>query len=113
MNERKYVAISIKHTAYRWKYGVPCTLWGWKRTADEEKRCFSGYTMYVSKAELYSIQEFIEKYGSNIIKPEPVPMSADLCKRWKNYDTVLVLERDYIKYCWQNYIATEPPKGDE
>lgn len=113
MNERKYVAISIKHTAYRWTYGVPCTLWGWKRTADEEKRCFSGYTMYVSKAELYSVEEFIEKYGSNSMKPEPVPMTPDLCKRWKNYDSVLVLESDYLKYCHQNYIATEPPKGDE
>lgn len=42
---RKYIAISIKHTEYRWKYGKPCTLWGCCRTADDEKRCFSGYTL--------------------------------------------------------------------
>lgn len=113
MTNRKYVAISVKHTAYRWKYGMPCTLWGWHRTKDDEKRCFSDYTMYLDKAELYSIQEFVDKYGSDIIKPEPVPMSVDLCKRWKKYDTVLVLESDYRRYCENNFLATQPPKGDE
>lgn len=113
MNDRKYVAISIKHTAYKWRYGAPCTLWGYHRTADEEKRCFSGYTMYLSKAELYSVREFIEKYGSVIMNPEPVQMSVDLCKRWKKYDSVLVLESDYRRYCEQNYLATEPPKEGE
>jgi len=112
INDRKYVAISIKHTAYRWKFGKPCTLWGWHRTKDEEKRCFSDYTMYLSKAEVYSIQEMIDKYGS-IINAEPVQMSADLCKRWKKYDTVLVLESDYRRYCEQNYLATEPPKEED
>lgn len=113
MTDRKYVAISIKHTAYLWKYGMPCILWGWKRTADEEKRCFSGYTMYVSKAELYSVSEFIDKYGSVYMKDEPVPMTPDLCKRWKHYDSVLALESDYRRYCVQNFLATEPPKRDE
>lgn len=23
MNERKYVAVSIKHSAYKWRYGAP------------------------------------------------------------------------------------------
>ncbi len=39
MNERKYLAISIKHTEHGWKFGKPCVLWGYKRTADDEKRC--------------------------------------------------------------------------
>ena len=113
MSERKYIAISIKHTAYKWKYGMPCTLWGWKKTADDEKRLYGGYTMYLSKAELYDGQDIVERYGEKIVKPEPVPMTPDLCKRWKNFDTVLVLESDYLRYCYQNYIATEPPKGVE
>lgn len=110
INDRKYVAISIKHTEYKWKYGMPCTLWGWGRTKDDERRNFSGYTMYLDNAELYNATELVEKYGSDIIKPEPVPMSFDLCKRWKEYDTVLVLEDDYRRYCHSNYIATEPPR---
>lgn len=35
MEDRKYIAISIKHSA-----GVRFTLWGQKRTEDHEKRCF-------------------------------------------------------------------------
>ena len=112
MSERKYVALSIKHTEYRWKYGKPCTLWGWRRTADEEKRCFSGYTAYLDKAELYSIDEFIAQYGTYIVKPEPVAMTIDLCKRWKKYDTVLVEEKEYRRYCEICFLATEPPKKD-
>ena len=32
---RKYVAVSIKHTEYRWKFGMPCCLWGFHQTADD------------------------------------------------------------------------------
>ena len=113
MSDRKYIAVSIKHTAYRWKYGMPCTLWGWHKTADDEPRCYSGYTMYLSKAELYDGHDICKKYGESIVKSEPVPMTPDLCKRWKNFDTVLVLESDYRRYCELNYLATEPPKGVE
>ena len=35
--ERNLVAVSIKHTEYRWKFGKPCILWG-HRTKDDEKR---------------------------------------------------------------------------
>ena len=107
--DRKYIAISIKHTEYQWKYGKPCTLWGCCRTADDEKRCFSGYTFFLSRAELYSPEDFREHgYDASIVKPEPVHMSADLCKRWKKYDTVLVDEAEYRAYCEQNYIGTMP-----
>lgn len=49
MTDRKYLAISIKHSA-----GTRFTLWGWERTKDEQKRCFSGYlgTMDYDKCEL-------------------------------------------------------------
>ena len=26
--ERNLLAVSIKHTEYRWKFGMPCVLWG-------------------------------------------------------------------------------------
>lgn len=35
MSERNLVAVSIKHTEYRWKFGKPCILWG-HRTKDDE-----------------------------------------------------------------------------
>lgn len=37
MSERNLVAVSIKHTEFRWKFGMPCWLWG-HRTKDDEKR---------------------------------------------------------------------------
>ena len=58
MKERKYLAISIKHTEYGWKFGKPCVLWGYKQTKDDEKRCFADYTQYPEKAEmLYSFRD--------------------------------------------------------
>lgn len=50
MNERKYIAISLKHSD-----GYPFVLWGYHRTEDDEERCFAGYTEDVNKAELYTI----------------------------------------------------------
>lgn len=98
MNDRKYVAISIKHTEYKWKFGSPCVLWGYKRTKDNEKRCFAGYTEDVKEAELYSVEEFIKQYGTDICNPEPVKMCVDLCKRYRKFDTVLILESEYKQY---------------
>lgn len=40
MKERKYIAVSIKHSEYT-EYPV---LWGYNRTKDYEERCFAGYT---------------------------------------------------------------------
>lgn len=98
--ERKYVAISIKHTEHRWKFGMPCVLWGWKHTKDDEPRCFAGYTEYISKAERYALGEFREHgYGSVILDKAPVQMTIDLCKKWKAYDTVLVDAEQYYHYC--------------
>ena len=100
MTERKYFAISIKHTEYRWKFGMPCVLWG-QRTQDHEKRSFAGYTRMPQEAEIYSLQDWADSgYTVPWMKIDaPVRMSMDLCKRWKKYDTVLVLADDYIKYC--------------
>ena len=99
--DRKYVAISIKHTEYKWKFGMPCTLWGWHQTEDNEPRNFGGYTIYPSKAERYAIGDFKKHgYPDGIIKDdEPVRMTTDLCKKWKKYDTVLVDAEHYINYC--------------
>ena len=62
--ERKYVAISIKHS----KCGSEKSpnepkdglyiLWGTKRTNDTEQRCFSGYTSFFEACELYSLADF-------------------------------------------------------
>lgn len=93
MTDRKYLAISIKHSA-----GTRFTLWGWERTKDEQKRCFSGYlgTMDYDKCELYSLDDFREHYGHGVIKcDKPVKMTMDLVKKWAEYDTVLVNYKEY------------------
>ena len=110
--ERKYFAISIKHTEHKWKFGKPCVLWGYKRTPDEEKRCFAGYTENPSKAELYAEDDFIKHgYGMDIVKPTPVEMSVDLCKKWCMYDTVLIEADQYIGYCKMACIPTGSEQG--
>ena len=110
MNERKYVAVSIKHSAYKWRYGNPLCLWG-HRTKDDEKRCFAGYTMYPNNAEVYSLKDWHESgYGSIIKMDEPVHLEIGFCKKWKNYDTVLVEFEEYITYCKLNYLALDRPK---
>ena len=57
MSERNLVAVSIKHTEYRWKFGKPCILWG-HRTKDDEKRSFGGYTQFPNNAEVYSLEDW-------------------------------------------------------
>lgn len=42
MSERNYYAVSLKHL-YPWKFGDKLCLWGYKRTKDNEERCFAGY----------------------------------------------------------------------
>lgn len=107
---RPYVAISIKHTMHGWKFGMPCWLWGYHQTEDGEPRCFSGYTQYLDKAERYTSDDFDGVYDPDIVKKEPVPISVDLCKKWKKYDTVLVEAEQYFHYCKLAGIAMEPPK---
>lgn len=101
MDERNLVAVSIKHTIHGWKFGMPCWLWG-SRTKDEEKRSFSGYTEYPNAAEVYSLKEWQESgYGAgNVCKvDEPVQMCIGFCKKYKQYDTVLVPLDQYLIYC--------------
>lgn len=98
--DRKYIAVSIKHTEYKWKFGMPCVLWGWKLTADDEPRCFAGYTESLSKAERYALGEFTKNGYAGIVKDDaPVLLSVDFCKKWKKYDSVLVEAEMYYHYC--------------
>jgi hypothetical protein len=113
-NERKYLAVSIKHTAWRWKFGKPCVLWGYKQTKDDEKRCFSDYTQYPNKAEVYSMQDWLNSgYGSIIKMDEPVHMEIGFCDKWKKYDTVLIDKDEYIGYCKMACLPIDPPKKQE
>lgn len=96
MSDRKYIAISIKHSA-----GCRFTLWGMERTRDEGKRCFAGYqgTMDYDRCELYSLEEFWNKYGNGVIKcDEPVPMTSNLVNEWADYGTVLVDCQEYKEF---------------
>lgn len=98
--KRNLLAISIKHSIYRWKFGMLCVLWG-RRTTDAQERSFTGYTQFPKKAELYTIEEFREHYNDSAIfkLDEPVKMEYGFCKKWRKYDTVFVRYDDYIAYC--------------
>ena len=113
-NTRKYVAISIKHTEYGWCFGKPCTLWGQGRTKDDEKRSFSGYTEYLDRAELYSLNDWLNSsYGKIIKMDEPVKITKNLCRLYKDYDTVLVEEEAYKAYCTLFNIPLNKTVGSE
>ena len=88
MADRKYVAVSVKHTEHGWKFGMPMVLWGRKRTADNEKRCFSGYTTYLNNAELYALGDFEkEGYWQDWIKDDaPLKLCVGFCKKYKEYE---------------------------
>lgn len=111
MSERNLLAISIKHTEHKWKFGKPCVLWG-HRTRDDEPRSFAGYTTDPREAEMYSIEDWKNSgYASApwMKVDKPVNMCVDLCKRYREYDTVLVFYTQYIAYCAMSCIL---PKGD-
>lgn len=117
MENRNLIAISIKHTindcpaGKRWKFGMPFTLWGHRRTADNESRSFSGYTYYLNEAELYSLQDWVGKYNAPWMKTdEPVKMSVDICKKYKQFDTVLVAIEDVEAYFRICGLYTDRPK---
>ena len=115
MNERNLVAVSIKHTEYRWKFGMPCVLWG-HRTQDHAKRSFGGYTIYPNHAEVYSIKEWQESGYANaewMKTDEPVHMEINFCKKYKKYDTVLVPIDEYIGYCKCACLALDEPKEEK
>lgn len=111
MIERKYVAVSIKHTEYKWRFGKPCVLWG-HRTKDNEKRSFGGYTEFPNNAELYSLKDWYDRgYPLDCIKfDEPVHMEVNFCKKWRKYDTVLVPMDEYIGYCTMACLPLDRPK---
>lgn len=96
MSERKYIAISLKHSDGYY----PFVLWGYHRTQDDEERCFAGYTEDINNAELYTIEEFKEAYGNElgIYKYNPLTVDelmTDFKKLKKQYDTVFVSETEY------------------
>ena len=110
MSERNLLAVSIDHTEYGWKFGMPCVLWG-HRTRDDEKRSFGGYTLYPNCAEMYSLEEWQKSgYGNGEVckVDEPVKMEIGFCKKWRKYDTVLVRYEDYITYCRVAGLKEEP-----
>lgn len=114
MKERKYLAISIKHTEYKWKFGMPCILWG-HRTKDDEKRSFGGYTQYPNNAELYSLQDWADSWYSKaewMKVDRPMHMEIGFCKKHKYYDTVLVPYDEYIEYCKCANLPLDRPKED-
>ena len=115
VNERNLLAVSIKHTEYKWRFGMPCVLWG-HRTQDEEERSFGGYTMYPNCAEVYSLAEWQNEFrGCDWMKiDEPVKMCINFCKKYKEYDAVLVPLDQYIKYCESADLSLDLPKvGDQ
>lgn len=114
MTERNLVAVSIKHTEYKWKFGMPCVLWG-HRTKDEEERSFGGYTQFPNNAEVYSLEDWQKSgyaHAEWMKVDEPVQMCINFCKKYKQYDTVLVPLEQYIIYCKAASLPLDRPKGE-
>jgi len=97
MNERKYVAVSVKHsTNNKWYY------WG-SRTKDEERRSFSGYTVQIDACELYSLEDWAESVY--VCAPwmkidEAVEPTQRLKQKYRKYDTVLMDINVLRKFSW-------------
>lgn len=114
MNERNLVAVSIKHTEYRWKFGMPMLLWG-HRTEDGAKRSFGGYTQYPNNAEVYSLEDWANSGYTNcewMKIDEPVKLCINFCKKYKECDTVLVRLEDVVAYYKGAGLALDRPQED-
>jgi hypothetical protein len=77
-------------------------LWGYKRTNDDEERCFGGYNGDPNTSELYSIDEFVAKYNENNffnIPRNPQKINPVEFKKLKRkYDAVFIDKEDVEKY---------------
>ena len=112
MNTRNLFAISIKHSIHGWKLGKPLVLWGTRKTADDERRRFGGYSVYPKNAEVYSLQDWQNSGYSTcswMKLDTPVKFCLNFCKKFKKYDTVLMEVEDYMAYCKLCGIPLEQP----
>lgn len=91
-DERKYLAVSIKHSFIDQKTRKDVLVfWGYKRTKDDESRCFSCYTTDPEQAELYSLEDWSEYINCPWMKiNEPVQLIANCKKTYSKYDTILI-----------------------
>lgn len=99
--ERKYIAISIKHSlpARGVIMNAPLVLWGHRTEDNASRRSFGGYTTDPSKCELYTLEEWRTQGGyEGFIDSTPVSMNLSLFRNYKKRDTVLVLYEDYMNY---------------
>ena len=97
--QRAYFAVSIKHSAHKWRFGMPLMLWGYKHTEDDETRCFCGYTLDPDCAEWYALGDFeLHGYAADVVKSAPVKLELDFCRKYKAFDTVLVPAKDIYDY---------------
>ena len=97
--QRAYFAVSIKHSAHKWRFGMPLMLWGYKHTEDDEARCFGGYTLDPDCAEWYALGDFeLHGYTADVVKSAPVKLELDFCRKYKAFDTVLVPAKDIYDY---------------
>ena len=101
--ERKYLAVSIKHSLPSRGYQMtrPLVLRGRRTEDDTPRRSFGGYTTDPEKAELYTIQEWIAFAGeySDILPLQPVKCNVNLLRSNRNVNSVLVEYEDYMNYC--------------
>ena len=99
MKERKYIAISIKHSG---KNSI--VYWG-TRTKDDEERCKSGYTHNVENCELYAEEDFNRNIYPVVHNVKSI---SGLMKEYKDTDTVLVLLDE-----WKQILAKDNEKMRE
>ncbi len=99
INERRFFLVSIKHSEYP-KGRRAFVLWGETgKTADDKPRCYGGYTTNPDCAEVYSMADLQRSgYGPVVKTDESVPMTLNLVKKWRKYDSVAVDINQYRQY---------------
>lgn len=107
MNKRNFYVLSLKHL-YPWKFGDTLCLWGNRRTKDDEERCYGGYSDKLDRAELYSRDEFLEKYGY-CTKKEPISsLHPNTLKALKKSFDCVFLPKDVAESYYKAFgFATE------
>ena len=115
-NEKRLIRYRFKTRAVAdcREYADASQLWLWgHRTKDDEKRSFGGYTQYPNNAEVYSLEDWAKSGYNNcgwMKLDEPVQLCINFCKKYKQYDTVLVSLDQYIKYCECAGLPLDRPK---
>lgn len=85
MKDRKYLLMTAKHSSKEQPL-----FWG-RRTEDNERRSFGGYTSDPERAELYTAEEILEEFTpkNNLLKIFPIEREfGPIVYMWRSSDWI-------------------------